>query len=149
VPDISTFEVGQVYLELHKRLHRMVDEAMTASGLSLARCKLLQELHDAGPMNQAALASNLGLAPRSVTELVDSLERDKLAERTANPADRRSWLVGITLAGEDALAMAVSTRNTQFDKIFGALNAPNRAKLVALLKTISQSLDSSGETNVK
>jgi DNA-binding MarR family transcriptional regulator len=149
VSDISSYEVGQVYLELHKRLHRMVDEAMTATGLSLARAKLLQELQDRGPMNQAALAGLLGLAARSVTELVDSLERDGLAERTANPNDRRAWLVGITSAGSGALAKATAARNTQFDQIFGALNAPSRAKLVALLKTISHSLNSSGEMNVK
>jgi len=147
--DISSLEVGQVYLELHKRLHRLVDEAMTATGLSLARAKLLQELEDGRVNQQATLAANLNLSPRSVTELVDSLERDALAERTANPADRRSWLVGITPAGADALVKAVSARNTQFDQIFGALNASSRVKLVALLKTISRSLNASGEANAQ
>jgi len=127
----------------------MVDEAMTCAGLSLARAKLLQELQADGPMNQAGLAGRLGLAPRSVTELVDSLERDGLAERTANPLDRRAWLVGITPTGADALGLAMSARNKEFDHIFGALDAPSRAKLVALLKTISRSLSSSGDLNVK
>ena len=73
--NVSALEVGQAYLELHHRLHRLIDQTMSAAGLSLARTKTLELLNDRGPMNQAALATLLCVAPRSVTDAVDSLER--------------------------------------------------------------------------
>jgi DNA-binding MarR family transcriptional regulator len=150
VPEVSPYEVGQTYLQLHKRLHRVVEEAMTASGLSLSRTKVLMELAADGPMNQSALAARLGFAPRSVTDTVDSLTRDGLAERTSNPADRRAWLVAITPTGAEALERAQAAKHVIFDQIFGALDAPARATLVSLLTTIDRGLTAgSGESCVQ
>ena len=44
--DVSPLEVGQTYLELHHRLHRIVDQAMSSAGLSLARAKVLMRLSE-------------------------------------------------------------------------------------------------------
>jgi DNA-binding MarR family transcriptional regulator len=140
VPAVSPFEVGHAYLALHKKLHRLVDDAMTDCGLSLSRSKVLMELADAGPMNQSALAARLGFAPRSVTDTVDSLTRDGLAERASDPADRRAWLVAITPAGTDALKVAMAAKKQIFDQIFGTLDGPARAKLVSLFARIDRGL---------
>jgi len=45
------------------------------------------------------LAQSAGVTPRNVTGLVDTLEREGLAQRTQDPSDRRSVLVTITPAG--------------------------------------------------
>ena len=71
VHDVSALDVGQAYFELHHQLHRLVDQTMSAAGLSLARAKVLMRLSERGPMNQATLAGLLGFAPRSVTDIVD------------------------------------------------------------------------------
>jgi DNA-binding MarR family transcriptional regulator len=151
MPEISPNDVGQAYLTLQKRVHRAVDEAMTESGLSLSRTKVLMELSAHGSMNQSALAGRLGFAPRSVTDTVDSLARDGLAERTSDPADRRAWIVAITAAGTTALRRAEAAKHRIFDQIFGVLDAAARAELVALLTTISSGLTStmSGESVVQ
>ena len=41
------------------------------------------------PPRQSVLAADFGLSPRSVTNVVDALERQGLAERQQNAADRR------------------------------------------------------------
>jgi DNA-binding MarR family transcriptional regulator len=140
VPDVSPFEVGHAYLALHKKLHRLVDDTMTDCGLSLSRSKVLMELAADGPMNQSTLAARLGFAPRSVTDTVDSLTRDGLAERASDPADRRAWLVAITPAGTDALTLAMAAKRDIFDQIFGALDAPARATFLSLLARIDRGL---------
>ncbi|OYV24970.1 MAG: hypothetical protein B7X08_07505 [Acidocella sp. 20-63-7] len=48
---------------------------------------------------QAAIATELGFAPRSVTDLIDALEREGFAQRFDDPADRRSRLIRITDSG--------------------------------------------------
>jgi DNA-binding MarR family transcriptional regulator len=143
--DVSTLEVGQAYFELHHQLHRLVDQKMSAAGLSLARAKVLMRLTERGPMNQATLAGLLGFAPRSVTETVDALERDGLVSRTEDEHDRRARIVAVTPAGQDAHAAAQVTRRAVMDEIFGRLTAPERATLVALLSTIRTNLPS-GDT---
>ncbi len=134
--EVSNAELGQLYLELHHRIHRLVDDAMSAEGLSLARAKVLARLYENGPMNQASIASCLGLAPRSITDTVDSLERDELANRQSDPKDRRAWIVAITPAGRKALADAMVARTKALGQIFDSLDGRQRAELAALLRTI-------------
>jgi DNA-binding MarR family transcriptional regulator len=144
--DVSALEVGQAYLELHHQLHRLVDQAMSSAGLSLARAKVLMWLVDRGPMNQAALAGLLGFAPRSVTETVDILERDGLVTRTEDERDRRARIVSLTPAGREAYAVAQVVRQKSMDEIFGTLPARDRAALATLLTTIRTNL-ASGESS--
>jgi DNA-binding MarR family transcriptional regulator len=144
-PDMSPVEVGQAYLELHHQVHRIVDQAMCAAGLSLARAKVLMRLSDRGPMNQATLAGLLGYAPRSVTETVDVLERDGLVTRREDEHDRRARIVELTAAGRAAHETAQVVRLKAMDEIFGGLSAGERATLGALLTTIRTNLRS-GDT---
>ena len=48
------------------------------------------------------LAADLGVVPRTVTGLVDHLERDGLVAREQDPADRRSFYARLTLAGAES-----------------------------------------------
>lgn len=140
VETVSSVEAGQIYLELHHQLHRIVDQAMSAAGLSLARAKVLMRLDTHGSMNQATLAGLLGFAPRSVTETVDGLERDGLVTRTEDPSDRRARIVEITPAGRTAMEASMTVRSKAMDEIFGVLSPAERAQLAALLTTIRANL---------
>jgi DNA-binding MarR family transcriptional regulator len=138
--EVSAVEVGQTYLEVHHQLHRIVDQSMTAAGLSLARTKVLTKLSEGGPMNQATLAGLLGFAPRSVTDTVDALERDGLVTRADDQHDRRARIVTITPSGCQVLAAAQIVRRKAFEDIFGVLSATERARFAALLITIRTNL---------
>ena len=135
-PEVSTLELGQRYVELYNRCRRQLDEAMSATGVSLSRTTVLKELSEHGPMNQAALAARLGFAPRSVTDTADALERDGLAARCGDPNDRRARIVEITPAGALALTRALAVKHTTMDQIFGALDASERVQFAALLELI-------------
>lgn len=138
--EVSPYDAGQAFIEMHLRFRRLIDDSMTATGLSLSRAKVLREISEHGPLNQSALAGRLGFAPRSVTDTIDSLERDGFAERTVDPSDRRARIVAITPDGTDALKAALTAKYAAFDEIFGSLDAPARAQLVDLLRTIDRSL---------
>ena len=145
--DVSPDDLGQLYLEVHRRTHRVIDEAMVAAGLSLSRAKVLKALAECGPLRQATLATQLGLAARSVTELVDALERDAFATRQSDPHDRRAWLVAVTPAGVAALNRATAAKAQAMNEIFGALDAPARAAFAALLTAMRDRLTTDlGET---
>jgi DNA-binding MarR family transcriptional regulator len=62
-------------------------------GLSATEEKALDVLMREGPMTHADLRAHTGLAPASVTDLIDRLERKGYAERAPHPKDRRRVLV--------------------------------------------------------
>jgi DNA-binding MarR family transcriptional regulator len=65
------------------------------SGLSLTESKALEVLSRFGPLTPAELAQHTGLAPASVTALLDRLERKQVARRVPHPSDGRRFLVHI------------------------------------------------------
>jgi DNA-binding MarR family transcriptional regulator len=138
--ELSLNALSERYIAQHHRLKRLVDEAMHAVGLSLARAKVLDRLRSDGPLRQQALADAFGFAPRSITDMVDGLERDGLAERLDDPGDRRAKLVRITATGEGALDAALHVRNDLIHHIFGALDPAERLELARLLAILDGSL---------
>jgi DNA-binding MarR family transcriptional regulator len=64
-------------------------------GLSASEEKALDLLERNGPLTAGELARQSGLAPASVTALINRLERKGFARRVPNPGDRRSVLVEV------------------------------------------------------
>lgn len=62
-------------------------------GLSAIEEKTLDTLLRAGPMTHSELGAATGLAPASVTGLIDRLERKGYARRSPHPGDARRVLV--------------------------------------------------------
>ena len=62
-------------------------------GLSASEEKALDLLERSGPLTAGELARQSGLAPASVTGLINRLEHKGFARRVQNPSDRRSILV--------------------------------------------------------
>jgi DNA-binding MarR family transcriptional regulator len=64
-------------------------------GLSASEEKALDLLERSGPLTAGELARQSGLAPASVTGLINRLEHKGFARRIQNPGDRRSILVEV------------------------------------------------------
>jgi DNA-binding MarR family transcriptional regulator len=64
-------------------------------GLSASEEKALDLLERTGPLTAGELARQAGLAPASVTGLINRLEHKGFARRIQNPDDRRSILVEV------------------------------------------------------
>ncbi|WP_328610613.1 MarR family winged helix-turn-helix transcriptional regulator [Amycolatopsis sp. NBC_00345] len=129
-------QVGLRFLSQAYRVRKVLDEHMVASGLSLARTKVLQVLDRTGSIRQASLAGELGFAQRTVTQTVESLERDKLVERRSDPSDGRAKLVALTEAGATALAASTRAGDQLLQRIFGSLDPEQLAGLAELLDAI-------------
>ncbi|HTS97630.1 MAG TPA: MarR family winged helix-turn-helix transcriptional regulator [Streptosporangiaceae bacterium] len=134
---ITPEQVGERYIAVHHRMLRAVNDEMSGCGLSMARTKVLLRLRE-GPTRQNVLAAEFGLAPHSITDIVDALERQGLAERRPDPTDRRAKLVAITDAGEACLGVAAAARERLMGQIFGALSQEDRAALLRLLDTLDE-----------
>jgi DNA-binding MarR family transcriptional regulator len=71
-------------------------------GLSASEEKALDLLERLGPLTAGELARQSGLAPASVTALINRLEAKGFARRVQNPSDRRSVLVEVDRERVDA-----------------------------------------------
>ncbi|MFJ1609982.1 MarR family winged helix-turn-helix transcriptional regulator [Streptomyces sp. NPDC088253] len=137
---VTPVEVGLRYLSLGYDLRRVVDDGMTAGGLSLARTKVLQVLDRRGAVRQSVLAQELGQAPRSVTQSVEALEREGLVERAADPHDGRSKLVRLTPEGAKALAAGTAAGEQVLREVFGAMGVEQLGNLDQLLDALRAGL---------
>ena len=135
---ITPEQVGERYLAVHHRMFRAVNDEMNGCGLSMARTKVLTRLAEQGPTRQSVLATEFGLAPHSITDIVDSLERLGLAERRPDATDRRAKLVAITDAGQACLGVAHATRDRLLTQIFGTLSQEDRVTLLRLLGALDE-----------
>lgn len=85
------------------------------------------------PLRLGDLADRLRIAPRSATEVVDSLEQEGLLRRGADPADRRATLVELTDAGHDRLEAVAAAQDSISGEVFGRLDHTERVELRRLL----------------
>lgn len=88
------------------RLARAVENALSQAELSLPQYRMLIFLSEGGSEAASALAGKLGVSRPSVTALVDGLVSRGLAERCADPVDRRRVTHAVTDAGRAALDRA-------------------------------------------
>ncbi|MFE2165705.1 MarR family winged helix-turn-helix transcriptional regulator [Streptomyces sp. NPDC059447] len=84
---------------------RLRSQGAGGRGLSAGALDVLARLGTAADegLSIGELARAAGVSSRNVTGLVDTLERDGLAQRVQDRHDRRSVRVGITPAGRDWL----------------------------------------------
>ncbi|MEV6419913.1 MarR family winged helix-turn-helix transcriptional regulator [Streptomyces sp. NPDC051662] len=133
--------MGLSFLTLAHTLREQVDQHMTATaGLSLSRAKVLQALAGRGALHQAELAAVLGQAPRSVTQILESLERLDLVSRTGHPEDRRRKTVELTTTGRTTLAAAEEAGTRVLRQLFGSLTPQQLACFDALLTHVGATL---------
>jgi DNA-binding MarR family transcriptional regulator len=88
-------------------------------------------------MRLSELSDQLHIAPRSTTEVVDSLESRGLVQRRPDPADRRATLVELTEHGASVLEVIRAARGTEAERVFGRLSQTDRAHLARILRKLS------------
>ena len=88
----------------------LVDQELTRRGeIGLGQLHALRvvDRYD-GRVRVQELSDDIGITVGAASKLVDRLERDGLARRSPNPANRRSSLIALTTTGQQALRTAMS-----------------------------------------
>jgi DNA-binding MarR family transcriptional regulator len=118
-----------VRAELLARLHTAGRESSTAAvmfhaslaalqGLSATETKAIDVLDRQGPLTAGELAARTGLAPPSVTGLINRLERKGFARRIEDPEDRRRVRVEPCPTGMAKLTPLFADFGTQIDALY-------------------------------
>jgi DNA-binding MarR family transcriptional regulator len=84
-----------------KRIHDAMERFAEGYGLSESRLRVLTRLchRPSRQLPLGALAEGMDVTPRTMTDIIDVLERDGLVKRVPDPTDRRSVQAVITESG--------------------------------------------------
>ncbi|WP_312490466.1 MarR family transcriptional regulator [Sphingomonas sp.] len=128
------------YARLYVRLHRVLDRRMAAQGASLARTKMLMFIDKHAPTRAADIAECFGVAPRTVTQAIDTMERDGLVRRVPDPHDRRAKRLDITESGRRVLHQTEPLRLELVDLTFGTLTEEEAAQFDRILAKLEDAV---------
>jgi DNA-binding MarR family transcriptional regulator len=123
------------FLDLAARLGRLIEEAMTSSGLDTREFAILALLVDAsgGPLARQTIASRLGRDRTTIAALVDTLWDKGLVECDIDPEDRRVHSVHLTHVGNEVFHSAVTDLEGVELEFFGPLPAETQEWLSRIL----------------
>jgi DNA-binding MarR family transcriptional regulator len=133
-PDTGSATIDAILRAAHA-VRIATDSALRAQGLSLSSYKLLRALA-AGSVSMRELSDALSVAPRTVTDLVDGLERHGFVTRVAHPRDRRICLIEITPDGAAELERARRVAGAVHEAAIADLSAEEREHLAELLARV-------------
>lgn len=134
--DTSPMEVIGRILRVAHLADARIRRVLRREGLDRGGLDVLATLRRSGPPYQLTptrLAAELVLTTGAMTHRVDALARAGLVQRIADPADRRSALVGLTEQGQAAAVRAMAAHMAGEAALLGALAPADRQALAVLL----------------
>jgi DNA-binding MarR family transcriptional regulator len=134
---------------LAKNMHDEFQQWTEGHGLSESRFRVLVTIYHT-PQRRlplGAIAEQLSVVPRTVTDLVDILERDGLVTRVPDPRDRRSTLAELTPAGLERVAAIQRSAVSQQAEVTRGLSDDELSQLRHLCLRVVQNLNERRRVN--
>ena len=130
----ASAETWELIMAAARRMRREWMTSLEPWGLSPHESRALRAAieHD-GAARLSDIAERLRIAPRSATEVVDSLQSKGLVDRTPSPTDRRSILVVPTDAGREVADAIRAGRSALGARMLAPLDTAEQDKLRDLL----------------
>lgn len=119
------------------RLRHRSRETLAPWDISPSHFRALGVLLQRGPMRPGDLSDQLHIAPRSVTEVVDTLQERGLVERQPDPTDRRATQLVLTPAGHEIGQAIRTARTADAERFFAVLTETDRAHLRRILRKLT------------
>jgi DNA-binding MarR family transcriptional regulator len=128
----------------NQRREAMIARALEGTGLPPEDYPLYVFVGAEGPWTPTGLAARLGMPLSTVLFRLGRLERRGHAERTPNPADRRSFLIGLTVEGRRLLAVARPAFRARAEAVDAALGPERLTALRAELAELREAIGTQG-----
>jgi DNA-binding MarR family transcriptional regulator len=116
-----------------------IKKALALHGLKPSHGYVLRQLSDEGATSQQSLIEALGVDASVLVAVLNDLERDGLAERRRDPADRRRHIVEISARGTTLVADIQRAIAAVDAELFVDLDAAEIITLQGLLARVKAS----------
>lgn len=94
-----------------------------------------------GAITMGDLARRCGISDKTVTGVIDRLERDKYVARERDPSDRRVVRVHLTAKGQKTYKQLDSEVRHKMELLLRRLEADDRAALIRILQRLATAPD--------
>jgi DNA-binding MarR family transcriptional regulator len=131
----------EVVTRLHRALRTSIRSDWPWESLPMAQVELLQTLAERPPMRVGELASELRLAPNTVSGLVSRLIDSGLVARGGDPADRRVARLSVTPLGHDELGAWREAHEERIGAALGKLDGAERDDVMRALTALNHLVD--------
>jgi len=126
-------EVKDFYIEFFKKT-MVIDGKKSGFDFTLSEIKALGAFRGDEDYTMGELSKNAQVTMPSMTEMIDKLEKHKIAERYRDAKDRRVVKVRLTSKGVRMRKEFMQSRLKEMKKIFGKLSKSERDDLIASLR---------------
>jgi len=123
-------QLHDVFVELVRRYQFRDREEICCHGISVSQCYALDALAREGPLTMGALAAQLVLEISTMTRVVDRLVNAGLANRQADPDDRRVRRVAITRRGEQLVATIRGELIGEYERVLREVPTAHRDAVI-------------------
>ena len=138
-PAGSLAEVAQLVDVVSKRLTQITRQGISAADLTPAQYSILTMLWEKDGHPFSELAAACCCSRSTVTGIVDTMEKNGLVRREANPDDRRSTLVKLNEEGK-ALEQSIPTLEGIFKGCCAGITPDELQQLGELLNKLNDTL---------
>jgi MarR family transcriptional regulator, temperature-dependent positive regulator of motility len=138
LPDGLSFQSGTGYLlgKVGAVARQRWTATLAQTGVSPNQFLVLMALAETGPVCQQFLAGVIGIDPRNIVPILDSVEARGLVSRETDPADRRRRLIELTRAGRH-IAAELSALGAQTERdLLAPVPDADQASLRRILRTV-------------
>jgi len=130
-------QLADQVFRLTRRLRHAQAEQLAPLGLTPAQERALRVItRSEEPPRMAEIADRLGIVPRSLTTVIDSLEAVGLVRREIDPRNRRAILLHLTEHGAAVRDDLREARRRAAEELFAPLSAGDRTTLGELLAAL-------------
>jgi MarR family transcriptional regulator, transcriptional regulator for hemolysin len=125
-----------------RRWRALLDERLRIIGQSAARMEALAAILNSPSLSaQVDIAKRLRIEGPTMTRMLDTLEKDGLVERLADPTDRRTKHLRVTAAGEAALEEIFAIADEMRERLLGGVTDGKIDELNEFLVMLTERLD--------
>jgi DNA-binding MarR family transcriptional regulator len=110
--------------------------ALARTGVSPSQFMVLMALAETGPVCQQFLARVIGIDPRNIVPILDSLEARGLVSRETDPADRRRRVIEVAPAGRRIVAELSALGEQTERELLAPVPPADQESLRRILRTI-------------
>ena len=129
-------DVVDAILYAAHRIRTSADARLRQSGLSLPAYKLMRALEHSD-QSMREVSEVLHVSPRTITDMIDSLEARGLVARGPHPADRRITLLSLTPDGRRQLGAAAALADESHRAAISGLTEQDQQTLRTLLSQVA------------
>jgi DNA-binding MarR family transcriptional regulator len=124
---------------LEREILRQLEGETSCCGVSLPQCHVLLEL-SFGDLSLKALADALNLDKSTLSRTVETMFRDGLVMRAAEPADRRAVRLALSPRGRAKVASINDTCDRYYASLLGQMGESDRRQVVRAVRLLADGM---------